>query len=119
MPMAQEPTSTQPHQRPAKAGKRKVGKPNAKRPEQTRAKQGPMEGTEQDIQGHRASDGGTVERVRIVFAHELPECECCGEPWCPVHLEHYADCACLGPHNAEDEGYRLVDENGTLYALKP
>lgn len=78
------------HQHPAKAGKRKVGKPNAKRTEQTRAKQGPMEGTEQDIQGHCASDGGTVERVRIVFAHELPECECCGEPWCPVHLEHWS-----------------------------
>jgi hypothetical protein len=60
-----------------------------------------------------------AERVRIVFAHELPECECCGEPWCAVHLEHYADCDCIGPHNAEDEGYRLVDENGTIYGLKP
>jgi hypothetical protein len=34
---------------------------------------------------------------KVVFAHELPACECCGEPWCPVHAEHYADCPCVGP----------------------
>lgn len=52
--------------------------------------------------------------TRIVFASELPECECCGEPWCPTHNEHYADCECVGPGNAEDEGWTLDEiERGT------
>lgn len=34
---------------------------------------------------------------RVVFAADLPPCECCGEPWCPVHLAHFADCPCIGP----------------------
>lgn len=38
----------------------------------------------------------------IVFAADLPLCECCEEPWCPVHAEHYADCPCLGPNSEEE-----------------
>ena len=38
---------------------------------------------------------------RIVYAHELPECLCCGEPFCIEHDDHYGDCLCIGPH--EDE----------------
>lgn len=58
------------------------------------------------------------KRIPIVFASELPECECCGEPWCPKHKQHYAECACIGPSNAEDEGYEIVEEKGRLYAVK-
>lgn len=57
--------------------------------------------------------------VPIVCASELPPCECCGEPWCPIHEKHYADCACIGPHNAEDLGYTLVETDGKLYAAHP
>ena len=78
-----------------------------------------MENQISNFSRHSQRDGETVERIRIVFADELPECECCGEPWCPVHLEHYSDCACIGPDNAEDEGYKLINENGILYAIIP
>jgi len=54
----------------------------------------------------------------IVFAHELPLCPDCGEHWCPKHKAHYADCACLGPHNAEEEGFTLVEIDGKLFAQK-
>ena len=77
-----------------------------------------MENQISNFSRHRKRDGKTVERVRIVFAHELPECECCGEPWCPVHAEHYADCDCIGPDNAEDEGYQLLEEDGILYGIR-
>lgn len=60
-----------------------------------------------------------MERVRIVFASELPACECCGEPFCPVHLEHYAECACVGPHNADELGYQLIEDDGILYGERP
>ena len=60
-----------------------------------------------------------MERMRIVFANELPECECCGEPWCAVHVEHYADCDCVGPCNAEDEGWQLEERDGILYGIRP
>lgn len=33
----------------------------------------------------------------IVWGDDLPECDCCGEPWCPKHELHYADCSCKGP----------------------
>ncbi len=34
----------------------------------------------------------------VVFASELPLCECCGEErWCEKHEMHYGDCVCLGP----------------------
>jgi hypothetical protein len=60
-----------------------------------------------------------MERVRVVFAHELPGCDCCGEPWCPIHAEHYAECGCIGPSNAEDEGYELEEDvEGVLWAIK-
>jgi len=36
-------------------------------------------------------------RKRVVFAHQLPQCVMCGEPWCYKHMQHYADCACKGP----------------------
>lgn len=60
-----------------------------------------------------------TKEVRIVFATDLPLCECCNEPWCPIHLKHYADCECVGPHNAEELGYRLVKKDKILYGVKP
>ena len=56
--------------------------------------------------------------VPIVFASELPSCPDCGEPWCPVHKLHYYECACLGPANAEDEGYDIVEKKGRLFGVK-
>jgi hypothetical protein len=38
---------------------------------------------------------------------------------CPNCQDHYADCPCVGPHNAEDEGYKLREEGGILYGIKP
>ena len=86
---------------------------------QPATQQGQMEDPQCHVSGDCGCDGSTVERIRIVFASDLPLCECCGEPYCEACDEHYADCSCVGPHNAEDEGYRLVDENGILYGIKP
>jgi len=40
---------------------------------------------------------------KVVFASDCPECECCGEPWCKVCDDHYADCSCPGPDSDEEE----------------
>lgn len=55
--------------------------------------------------------------VRIKFAADCSSCECCGEPYCDDHQMHYAECECLGPHNAEDEGFDVREFNGVLYAV--
>ena len=39
-----------------------------------------------------------------------------GELICAGCSGNYADCDCLGPHSAEDEGYILCIENGKLVA---
>lgn len=49
--------------------------------------------------------------ARVVFAAELPACDCCDEPWCPVHNEHFGECACPGP-TQDDLEYRT--RNGRL-----
>lgn len=118
MHMDKKPAAPQANKRSGKASIRTLGEPDAHRAKQTGPEQGPVEGEKQDLQRHSRGDGRSVECVRIVFAHELPECDCCQEPWCPVHQQHYADCECIGPHNVEDEGYRLVNENGTLYGVR-
>ncbi len=38
---------------------------------------------------------------RVMAAADMLECDHCGEPFCPEHNKHYADCDCIGPH--EDE----------------
>jgi hypothetical protein len=43
----------------------------------------------------------------VIFASDCEPCECCGEPVCPVCLDHYAECDCPGPDSEEDE-----DEDG-------
>ncbi|MGV3707979.1 MAG: hypothetical protein ACO1Q7_03995 [Gemmatimonas sp.] len=46
----------------------------------------------------------TEKHGTVVFAGDLPVCECCGEePWCVEHAMHYADCICLGPTEDEAE----------------
>ena len=60
-----------------------------------------------------------MKRVPIVFADQLPECDCCGEPYCPIHEMHFSDCTCVGPSNAEDDGWKIEeDENGKLWATR-
>ncbi len=76
-----------------------------------------MEDSINNIQGNCRSNGESVERIRIVFASDLQECDCCGEPWCAIHMEHFADCGCLGISNAEDEGYTIKEEDGILWAI--
>ncbi len=39
--------------------------------------------------------------TKVMSAMDMIECQCCGEPFCPEHNDHYADCDCIGPH--EDE----------------
>lgn len=56
-------------------------------------------------------------RRLLVFADTLPACQKCGEPWCPKHKTHYYDCPCVGPHNADDLGYEVMEINGKFYAL--
>ena len=50
---------------------------------------------------------------KVVFASDLPLCECCEEPWCPECEEHYADCGCFGP-TQDDLEYAEID--GVLFA---
>lgn len=59
-----------------------------------------------------------IERVRIKFASDCKPCPDCGEPFCAECNEHYAECKCVGPHNAEDEGYALIEIHGVLYGVR-
>ncbi len=47
--------------------------------------------------------------IPIKFASDCEPCDCCGEPFCIEHMDHYADCPCIGPDNAEDYGLYLVE----------
>lgn len=60
----------------------------------------------------------TPERVPVVFAIDCPPCECCGEPYCATHKMHYADCECVGPHNAAELGYRIRVVDGKVWGYK-
>lgn len=59
-----------------------------------------------------------MKPIPVVFAADCPPCKLCGEPFCKKHDMHYADCPCIGPHNAEELGYRLKIIKGKLYAVK-
>jgi hypothetical protein len=39
----------------------------------------------------------------VLCAADLPECEDCGEPWCPECGCHFADCAHPGPDSEPEE----------------
>jgi len=43
----------------------------------------------------------------VVFAADLPKCDCCEDAWCPKHNQHFADCPCLGP-TQDDVQYREI-----------
>ena len=61
--MAQKPSATPTNKRPAKTRQRTMGKPDTKRTEQPRSKQGPLEGAQQDLSGNRRRNGRSVEFV--------------------------------------------------------
>ena len=55
----------------------------------------------------------------IVEAADCPMCPCCGqERYCRKHEAHYADCPCIGPHDAEERGYEIIQIRGRSYARK-
>ena len=58
-------------------------------------------------------------RVPIVCASDLPDCpEGCGEKWCPKCEKHYFECDRVGPHNAEDYGLEVIeDDDGRLWGI--
>ena len=49
----------------------------------------------------------------IVYAGDLPVCDCCDEPFCITHGKHYADCSCCGP---TQDDLRYVKVNGIEFA---
>lgn len=56
----------------------------------------------------------------VKFAGLFDLCDCCEEPWCDVHQEHYGDCCCIGP-TQDDVTYKTIDgyEFGTKLASVP
>lgn len=115
--MAKKPARPSTHRRSGPARVRQVAKPDAQRPKQARTQPKPVAGPGADLSRNRAGDGLPVGSVRIVFADECLRCPCFGEPWCEECNEHYADCSCLGPSNAEDEGYTVVHVGGKTYGI--
>src|SRR4249920_1561040 len=53
--------------------------------------------------------------VKVVFADDCEPCEGCGEPWCKIHRDHFANCPCIGP-TQDDVIY--LERKGVLYASK-
>lgn len=52
---------------------------------------------------------------RVVCADDIPECECCEEPFGQEHNLHYSECDCIGP--TEDEVvYKMID--GVLFGSR-
>lgn len=58
------------------------------------------------------------DKIPIVLAADCPPCLDCKEPWCVKHQEHYGLCDCVGPANAEELGYDVVEEGGKLWGIK-
>ena len=55
---------------------------------------------------------------RVLFADECVECDGCGEPFCPDCEEHYADCSCIGPAQADELGIDYSQrDNGEFWTL--
>ena len=54
----------------------------------------------------------------VVYAHDLPMCCCCGEPFCGKHDKHYFECDCIGP--TQDEAtYITIDGYSFATLLNP
>ena len=43
---------------------------------------------------------------KVIYAHDLPLCKDCLEPWCPKCEDHFADCECIGPDEKDVEYIR-------------
>jgi hypothetical protein len=57
------------------------------------------------------------EWLKVVEASDCKHCSECHELVCPVCDDHYADCACPGPHQDDEYEYRETDD-GQLEARK-
>jgi len=53
--------------------------------------------------------------IKVVFAADLPKCDCCDDAFCPKHKMHFADCSCIGP-TQDDVEYKEV--KGVLYGKR-
>ena len=53
------------------------------------------------------------EWKKVKFASDCVPCECCEEPWCQECEEHYSECSCIGP--AQAEYYETKEVDGELY----
>lgn len=51
----------------------------------------------------------------VMAAQEMEECECCQEPFCIKHQEHYADCECVGVHEDEVE---QMEVSGIMFGCR-
>jgi len=52
----------------------------------------------------------------VIFAGDLPLCECCGEErFCPVHECHYGDCNCLWP---TEDGADYKEVGGVMFGSR-
>lgn len=52
---------------------------------------------------------------RVLCAADMIECDACGEPFCPEHNAHYADCDCIGP--TEDD-VEFKEVNGIMFGTR-
>jgi hypothetical protein len=43
--------------------------------------------------------------IKVKWADDCIPCECCEEPWCEEHQEHYSDCPCVGPDQTDEYDY--------------
>ena len=69
----------------------------------SKAKNQEIQQSQDNEDDQRLHQPGEVDYSRpIKFADECSECPDCGEPWCDDCQEHYAECACPGPHSEED-----------------
>jgi hypothetical protein len=51
----------------------------------------------------------------VASAADMIECETCGEPFCPEHNAHYADCDHVGP-TEDDVTYKTID--GVMFGTR-
>ena len=58
------------------------------------------------------------ELVPIVCASDCEICPDCEEPWCSKCCIHYFECGCLGPHEAEDNGFEVIEIDGKLFGKR-
>jgi hypothetical protein len=57
-----------------------------------------------------------IKWKKVILAGDCEPCEMCGDPICPVCVEHYAECECPGPHQEDEYEYKLMGD--IMYARK-